>query len=105
MVPDVREPIPFDNVPANLTALTLADPGLMFVEPAASADAVSLSELKASAPREATVVIGPEGGWTAEEVALGATACRLVTLRSPTLRADAMALVALTALFTAWKEL
>lgn len=104
-VPDVREPIGFEGVPAALTALMLADPGLMFVEPAVSADAVSLSELKTSPPREATVVIGPEGGWTPEEVTLGATACRLVTLRSPTLRADAMALVALTALFTAWKEL
>ncbi len=104
-VPDVREPITFDAVPSALTALTLPDPGLMFVEPAASADAASLSELNLSAPREATVVIGPEGGWTPEEVTLGATACRLVTLRSPTLRADAMALVALTALFATWKEL
>ncbi len=105
VVPDVREPIAFDAVPSALRGLTLPDPGLMFVEPAASSDAASLAELNASAPREATVVIGPEGGWTPEEVTQGATACRLVTLRSPTLRADAMALVAVTALFAAWEEL
>ena len=105
IVPDVREPITFDAVPAALTALTLPDPGLMFVEPAASMDSVSLSDLNGISPREATVLIGPEGGWTPEEITQGSKACRLVTLRSPTLRADAMALVALTALFATWKEL
>jgi 16S rRNA (uracil1498-N3)-methyltransferase len=105
VVPDVREPIAFDAVPAALTALSLADPGLMFVEPTASADAIALADVNATAPREATVIVGPEGGWTPDEIANASGACRLITLRSPTLRADAMALVALTALFAAWKEI
>ena len=104
-VPEVREPVAFDAVPAALAGLTLPDPGLMFVEPAASTDSVSLSDLDGPAPREASIVIGPEGGWTDEEVRRGAAACRLITLRGPTLRADAVALVALAALFAAWKEL
>jgi 16S rRNA (uracil1498-N3)-methyltransferase len=104
-VPDVREPAAFATIPAALADLTLPDPGLMFVEPAGSTDAVSLSELDAAAPREATVVIGPEGGWTEEEVRRGAAACRLITLRAATLRADAMSVIALAALMAVWKEL
>ena len=93
-VPDVREPMAFDPVA-----------GLMFVEPGASKDSVSLSDLDPTAPREATVFMGPEGGWTEEEVRRGAAACRLITLKAATLRADAMALVALATLFAVWREL
>jgi 16S rRNA U1498 N3-methylase RsmE len=50
------------------------------------------------------MVIGPEGGWDAEELDRGAGACRLVTLGGRTIRADAMAIVALAALFAHWKE-
>ena len=104
-VPDVRDAVAFDTVPTALADLKLPDPGLMFVEPGASTDAVALSDLNATDPREATVVIGPEGGWTEEEVRRGAAACRLITLQAATLRADAMALVALAALFAVWREL
>ena len=103
-VPEVRAAVAFDVIPAALAGLTLPDPGLMFVEPAASTEAVALSDLNATAPREATIVIGPEGGWTEEEVRRGAAACRLITLQAATLRADAVALVALSALFAVWKE-
>jgi len=92
-VPEVREPVAFNPVT-----------GLMFVEPGASTDLVSLSDLDTAAPRDVTVAIGSEGGWTEEEVRRGAAACRLITLRGPTLRADAMALVALAALFAVWRE-
>ena len=78
---------------------------MMFVEPSAAIDLLSLGDLDAAPPRETTVLIGPEGGWTAEEIEGGSTACRLVRLGTPTLRADAMAIVALTALFTLWREL
>ena len=56
-------------------------------------------------PDGTSVLIGPEGGWTAEEIDRGSTTCRLVTLGSRTLRADAMVVVALAALFALWKEL
>ncbi len=55
-------------------------------------------------PREATIAIGPEGGWTPEEVEQASSVCRLVRLGGRTLRADAMATVAMAALFTRWGD-
>jgi 16S rRNA (uracil1498-N3)-methyltransferase len=86
-------------------ALEQTPPGLMCVEPAASTDALSLGDLNATPPPAVTILIGPEGGWTAEEITAGSAACRLVTLGPRTLRADAMALIALTALFSRWREI
>ena len=103
-VPPILEPWAFDAVPAALTAMTLPGPGLMFVEPSASSDVLALGDLDAAAPREAIVIIGPEGGWTAEEIDRASAACRLITLGGRTLRADAMPVVALAALFAVWKE-
>lgn len=105
VVPAVLEPRAFEATTVSLADLTLPGPGLMFVEPSASADALGVGDLDAAPPRETSVLIGPEGGWTAEEIDRGSTTCRLVTLGSRTLRADAMAVVALTALFTFWREL
>ena len=105
VVPAILDPRAFEGVAASLADMTLPGPGLMFVEPSPAIEALSLGDLEATPPRETTVLIGPEGGWTAEEIERGSTACRLVTLGDRTLRADAMALVALTALFTRWREL
>ena len=84
-------------------------PTFMLVEPGAlsetvSARMVSLSELDPIAPRQATIIIGPEGGWTLEEIERGAAVGHLVTLGARTLRADSMAVVALAALFAVWGE-
>ena len=103
-VPPVLEPRPFSEVADALTRLILPEPALMFVEPAAGDGTLTLSDLAEAPPREATVVIGPEGGWEAAEVERGAAACRLVTLGARTLRADAMGVVALAALFALWRE-
>jgi 16S rRNA (uracil1498-N3)-methyltransferase len=105
VVPAILEPRPFEEVTASLVAVTLPRPGFMLVEPAAAIEAISLSDLDATPPREATVLVGPEGGWTAEEVAAGSAVSRPVVLGSRTFRADAVAVVALTALFTRWGEL
>ncbi len=104
-----RESTP-EAVPATALAMAPGTPptppsGLMCVEPTASADALSLSDLGPDRLLATTIIVGPEGGWTAEEIAAGSTACRLVTLGPRTLRADAMALVALTALFACWREI
>ena len=104
VVPAVLEPRAFKDV-SSLAHATLLCPGLMFVEPSASGDVLSLGDLDGSPPREVAVLIGPEGGWTAEEIDAGSIAYRLMTLGARTLRADATALVALTALFTSWREL
>lgn len=103
-VPPVREPRPFEAVLAALAAMALPGPALMFVEPSAAVGTVALADLDPAPPREATVLIGPEGGWSPDEIALASAACRLVTLGGRTLRADAMPVVALAALFAVWKE-
>lgn len=103
-VPPILEPRPFDTMPAALAEMMLPGPGLMFVEPSASTDALALSDLDPAPPRETTVIIGPEGGWTADEIERASAVCRLVTLGGRTLRADAMPVVALAALFAVWKE-
>jgi 16S rRNA (uracil1498-N3)-methyltransferase len=103
VVPPVLDPLDLETL---LPAIgrRMASPALMFVEPAASAGAGTLAGLDAIVPKEATVLIGPEGGWTAAEIAAAASACRLVTLGSRTLRADAMATIAVAALYAKWNE-
>jgi len=103
-VPPILEPRAFADAVSALGHLTLPGPGLIFVEPAAAEGTQTLAELAAAPPRETTVVIGPEGGWEAEELDRAAAVCRLVTLGGRTLRADAMAIVALAALYAVWKE-
>jgi 16S rRNA (uracil1498-N3)-methyltransferase len=103
-VPPILDARTFDDLVSALSTMTMPGPGLMFVEPSAMRDALPVSELAAQPPRETTVVIGPEGGWTPEEVERGSGVCRLVALGGRTLRADAMAVVALSALFAVWRE-
>lgn len=102
-VPAILEPRALSDV---IEAIGQALPGLglMFVEPSAASGALALGDMTDPPPRETTIVIGPEGGWDAGERDRGAAACRLVTLGGRTIRADAMAIVALAALFAHWRE-
>jgi 16S rRNA (uracil1498-N3)-methyltransferase len=70
---------------------------LMLVEPAASnGEACSLRLLENHAAGSLALIVGPEGGWTAEERARAEQAgCLSVTLGGLTLRADAVAVTAL----------
>jgi 16S rRNA (uracil1498-N3)-methyltransferase len=104
VVPHIRPTLEFSDLLAALTDMRMSNPAVMLVEPGASGDAIRLSELAQAPPREVTVLIGPEGGWAEEEIRRGADACHLVTMGARTLRADAMAIVALAALFSRWKE-
>jgi 16S rRNA (uracil1498-N3)-methyltransferase len=104
VVPAILEPRTFDTIVTSLAGLSLPDPCLMFVEPSAAADAVAVGDLDGTPPRETTVLVGPEGGWTPEELEKGAAVSRPVTLGGRTFRADAMPVVALAALFTRWGE-
>jgi len=103
-VPRIGEAIEFDELIEALGKMLLPLPGLMLVEPNAATDTTPASELDLSPQRGATVLIGPEGGWTPVEVERGASVCRLITVGSRTLRADAMCVVALSAFFTMWRE-
>lgn len=94
--------------PAQVWAGYLAEPiagmRLICVEPAVVGRAVPVQEVPK--PTSAHVIVGPEGGWTVDELAAalqhGATP---ISLGGRTLRADAAPLVALTALLTTWSEL
>ena len=104
VVPPVLGPLTLDGLIDALGRLTLPQPALMLVEPSAAGAVQSPGDLDPPAPREATVLIGPEGGWTPDEVDRAAAVCRLVRLGGRTLRADAMAVVAVASLFTRWGE-
>jgi 16S rRNA (uracil1498-N3)-methyltransferase len=57
-------------------------------------------------PASAELIIGPEGGWAVSEVAAAHdSGAILMSLGGRTLRADAVPIVALTALLTIWSEL
>ena len=106
VVPSIAEPRQF-NVSTGSSARTRGEdfpsPVFILVEPNTSAG-VALANLEVAIPDRATLVVGPEGGWTTEEVEAAATLGTLVTLGQRTLRADAMALVALSAMFARWGE-
>ena len=102
VVPHIEEPCELQPFCEHLAS----DPNvarLMFVEPSAAGGG-RLNAIPAP-PASVVVLVGPEGGWSAEELGNTASLVTQVTLRGPTLRADAMPIVALTALFTAWGDL
>jgi 16S rRNA (uracil1498-N3)-methyltransferase len=100
VVPSVLEPLEFDDV---VDADSIGS-AFMLVEPHAAENVVPLALLRDEIPAEASIFTGPEGGWTPEEIERGGAVAHLVTLGTRTFRADAMAVVALSAFFTLWKE-
>ena len=79
---------------------------VMLVEPSASVEGHPASTLQGARPAEATILIGPEGGWSAREVEAAVAAGYVpVTLGRRTLRADAMAVVALGVVQYLWSDL
>jgi 16S rRNA (uracil1498-N3)-methyltransferase len=102
VVPAVAPPIAFDG-PASLAHLP--SPQFLLVEPGASTAAATVAGLNATPPAAATLVVGPEGGWTPAEVERCAHHAHPLTLGGLTLRADAAAVVAATALLAHWRAL
>lgn len=101
VVPEVREPIGFEEAVASLAAPVR----LMLAEPALEGPAVhGLPSLPC--PASAVILAGPEGGWTAGEVSLASCAgWSVLTLGARTLRADAAAIVAIPVLQYLWGDL
>jgi 16S rRNA (uracil1498-N3)-methyltransferase len=103
-----RAVLPEVHLPLTLESY-LGDPApewrLMLVEPGA-ADAESMAVLRGSTrPRDAAVLVGPEGGWTPEECAAArAKGARLLTLGHRTLRADAAPIAAISVLQFLWED-
>jgi len=79
---------------------------VLLVEPAARVDGHPPSRLAGERPPSATILIGPEGGWSAAEIdAAVAAGCVPMTLGRRTLRADATPIVALGVLLYLWRDL
>jgi 16S rRNA (uracil1498-N3)-methyltransferase len=76
----------------------------MLVEPAAGVATEPLGALRgAPPPADAAVLVGPEGGWVEDEwSAARARGVRLLSLGPRTLRADAVAVAAVSVLQFMW---
>jgi 16S rRNA (uracil1498-N3)-methyltransferase len=97
VVPVISPVTAFDAV---LTA-TRADVTLMCVEPGRIGDGVTTDA--GPAPGTALVMVGPEGGWSPEEIARAeAAGARFIHLGPRTLRAETAPTVALSCLWTQW---
>lgn len=99
VVPEVGMPVTFDQL--------LAGSGdglrLLFVEPGTAGRTEAIADVPAA--ESATLALGPEGGWTAAEVAGAAAAgWRLVSLGGRTLRATSAPLAALAACQAVWRD-
>jgi 16S rRNA (uracil1498-N3)-methyltransferase len=104
LVPEILEPCEYARIPPTLASIELPGPVIMLVEPTVHVIPLSLHELDATPPTQAMLIVGPEGGWTADEIDESSLHCQFVTLGGRTLRADAVPVIALSALFTVWKE-
>lgn len=95
-LPEVHDPRPFDD----WLASSRTGERLLFVEPSQPSVVTprSLHDwLGGPLPANAAVIVGPEGGWAGEEIeAAVAAGCTPVTLGPLTLRADAVAIVAIS---------
>lgn len=103
VVPAVREPAELaDCLEADRSSarLLLAEPSVPEAEPLSEARS-AWADLDS-----ALVLVGPEGGWTSDEISIArARGCQLVSLGPRTLRADAAPVVALSVLQFLWGEM
>jgi 16S rRNA (uracil1498-N3)-methyltransferase len=101
VVPAIDPPAEFAQVVADAP-----DPvRLVLVEPAQTAGGAPAALGAVAAPDAVTLAVGPEGGWTDEEIrAAGAAGWTAVRLGARTLRASTMALVALAACQAVWAD-
>jgi len=101
VLPEVRRPLTLeaflDDPPAALR-LMLVEPGAGEAEQAGWAEPLSVLQGQ-PVPSDATLFVGPEGGWTEKEIATAREhGVRLVTLGHRTLRADATPVAAISVL-------
>jgi 16S rRNA (uracil1498-N3)-methyltransferase len=100
VVPEIRMPLTLETLldePASALRM-------MLVEPSASAEVEPVAVLQREpTPADATLFVGPEGGWTEPEWSAAASrGIRLITLGPRTLRADAVAIAALSVVTFIW---
>jgi 16S rRNA (uracil1498-N3)-methyltransferase len=91
---------------ADLLRSTQTQTRLMFVEPGGTLHIADLTTLEGQRPSEAIVLIGPEGGWDAQELSDAANAgVTLLSFGSRVLRADAAAAAVIPVLRYIWRDL
>jgi len=102
-VPEIKPQLTLNQ----LLTTTKTDLRIFLVEPTTAIAYSSLETLSNDpVPDSATLVIGPEGGWTTEEIDLASNyGFTMLTLGTRTLRADATPIVAISALQFLWKDL
>jgi 16S rRNA (uracil1498-N3)-methyltransferase len=99
VVPEVVAPVAFSAI----AAAAAVELRLLLVEPSASSTTVTMADLPA--PAAATVAIGPEGGWSPDELTLaGREGWVLASLGGRTLRATSAPLAALAACQAVWRD-
>src|SRR4051794_22413210 len=102
VLPVIGNGTPFDEWVVQDTA----EMRLLLVEPTVSVEGHPLATLQGQRPQSATLIVGPEGGWTDEEIQVALRAgCVPITLGRRTLRADAVAVVAIGVLQFLWADL
>lgn len=100
VVPRIGEALPFE---VWLSREVSSARRLMLVEPSARAEAMPLREIPK--PAEVALVVGPEGGWTSDELEMAVSAGVLpVRMGGRTLRADAVPIVALAMCQGLWDD-
>src|SRR3954454_20065283 len=73
-----------------------AETRLLLVEPTVAVEGRPVATLQGQRPASATLMVGPEGGWAGEEIQVAVRAGWVpITLGRRTLRADAVAIVAI----------
>jgi 16S rRNA (uracil1498-N3)-methyltransferase len=119
VVPDVRAPVTLDRFleePAGALRLMLIEPAVFSgveavspggAEPVATRGVEPVATLRTDpVPRAAEILVGPEGGWDPSEVDMArARGVRLITLGRRTMRADAVAIAAISVLQFLWGDL
>lgn len=102
VVPSIGAPAAFDDY----VAAERSEARLLLVEPVADVPAAALPALVGAPPSSAALLIGPEGGWSRGEVDRAVHAgWTPIVLGRRTLRADAMAVVAIGVLQYVWGDL
>ena len=102
-LPEIRMPLRLEDFLEEPPAAVR----LMLVEPGTSAAVEPIGSLRGGAtPPDAAVLVGPEGGWSAQEWDVARSrGVRLVTLGHRTLRADAVPVAAISVLQFLWHDL
>ncbi len=102
VLPVIGNGTPFDE----LIVQDNAEMRLMLVEPSVSVEGHPVAALQGRRPASSTLLVGPEGGWAPEEIETAVRAGWVpITLGRRTLRADALAIVAIGVLQFLWSDL